>query len=297
MTWLLNSLSWVFGRLPLRTAQNLGAGIGFIAYVCSRRKQEVDFRISESLGVESSEARKIQKRMYRNLGFTVAEFLRMPHMKKEEVQELIEYHGREKIPEDEGFIALVAHTGNWELMAAATAFLDPPMHLNLLVKPIKPQSLNDWITRTRSCWGNTIHNRDGASRNVVKLLKRGENLGFILDQNARRHWGIFVDFFGKPACTYAALGQLAALTGRPIFPVLCRRDPETRKLIITVGEEVPGPKDRSEEELRRVTQTCTRRLEDFIRAYPDQWIWMHRRWKTRPLPGNPPRRDEGDKSG
>lgn len=283
MTWLLNSLSWVFGRVSLRTAQNLGAGIGWIAYVFSRRKKEVDFRISECLEVEPSEARKIQKRMYRNLGFTVGEFLRMPHMSPSEVRELIEYQGVERLPREGGFIGLVGHTGNWELMATAAAFLEPPLHLNLLVKPIKPESLNEWVNRARSCWGNTIHDRRGSSKNILKLLKRGENLGFILDQNARRHWGIFVDFFGKPACTYAALGNLAALTQKPIYPVFCQRDPESRKLTVSIGEEISGPADRSDQEVHRVTQLCTERLESFIRDYPDQWIWMHRRWKTKQL--------------
>jgi KDO2-lipid IV(A) lauroyltransferase len=285
LTWLLHSLSWIFGKLSLRGAQNAGAGIGFLAYLFSPRRREVDLRISECLGVDTSEARKIQKRMYRNLGFTVAEFLRFPYMSADEVRGLIEYEGTGRLPTDEkGFIAMVGHTGNWELMAAGTGFLDPPVHLNLLVKPIKPDSLNDWINKVRSCSGNTVHDRRGASKEIFRVLKRGENLAFVLDQNARRHWGMFVEFFGKPACTYAALAQLAARSGSPVFPVLCRRDPETRKLRVSIGQEVPGPRDRSEEELRRVTQECTYRLEEFIRAYPDQWIWMHRRWKTKALP-------------
>ena len=284
MTWLLNSLSWVFGKLPLRGAQNLGAVIGWIAFTFSTRKSEVDLRISEALEVDVSEGRKIQKRMYRNLGFTVAEFLRIPYMSGQEVTDLIRYEGLELLPPNgQGFIALVGHTANWELMAAGAAFIDPPVHLNLLVKPIKPTSLNDWINQTRAHWGNTIHDRRGASKAVLKVLKRGENLAFVLDQNARRHWGIFVDFFGKPACTYSALAQLAALSGRPIFPITCSRDPETRRLTVTIGEEVPGPVDRSADEIHRVTQECTSRLEDFIREHPDQWIWMHRRWKTKQL--------------
>lgn len=285
MTPLLNILSWIFGKLPLRGAQNLGAVIGSAVYLFSRRKKEVDLRISECLGIERSEARNIQKRMYRNLGYTVAEFLRMPYMKREEVLDLIRYEGREKLPPaDQGFIALVGHTGNWELMAAATGFLDPPVPLHMVVKSIKPAALNDWITRVRSMWGNTIHDRRGSSKQLLKLLKNNENLAFILDQNAKRNWGVFVDFFGKPACTSHGLAQLAALSGHPVFPVLCRREPDTRRLVVTVGDEIRGPENRSEEEVHRVTQDCTRSLEDFIRAYPDQWIWMHRRWRTQPQP-------------
>lgn len=284
MIWLLNSLSWVFGKLPLRIAQNLGAGIGYTAYLFSSRKNEVDVRISECLNLERSQARSIQKSMYRNLGYTVAEFLRMPHMDKDQVHDLISFERTEQFPEPEkGFIALVGHTGNWELAAASTPLLDPAIYVNLVVKPLKPASFYDWVNQVRAKWGTTIHDRRESPKKLLKLMKQGENIVFVLDQNARRHRGIFVDFFGRPACTYDTLAQFAALSGHPILPVLCRRDPETRKLIVTVGEEVPGPVDRSEEEVRRVTQACTKRLEDFIRRYPDQWIWMHRRWKTKQL--------------
>jgi KDO2-lipid IV(A) lauroyltransferase len=205
-------------------------------------------------------------------------------MTREEVTDLVRYENLERLPEEaKGILALVGHTGNWELMATSTAFLEHPVPLNIVVKPIKPESLNRWINNVRSQWGNSIHLRKGSSKNLIKLMKQGENLGFILDQNARRKWGIFVDFFGKPACTHHALAQLAALSGHRIFPVLCRRDLDTRKLIVSIGEEVPGPANRSEEEVHRVTQECTKRLEDFIRTYPDQWIWMHRRWNTKQL--------------
>lgn len=262
----------------------MGAGLGWIMYLFSTRKGEVSSRISECLKVPASEARKIQRRMYRNLGYTAGEFFRMPYMSPEEVKGLIRYENVESLPEDgKGSIFLVGHTGNWELMAAGTAFLDPPHSMHMVVKFIKPASLNAWIEKTRAIWGNTVVDRRGSSKELLRALKNGANLAFILDQNAKRNWGIFVEFFGKPACTSHGLAQMAALSGHRIFPAMCRRDPETRNLVVEIGEEVPGPKDRSEEEVLRVTQECTDRLEAFIRAYPDQWIWMHRRWKTQKI--------------
>jgi KDO2-lipid IV(A) lauroyltransferase len=112
------------------------------------------------------------------------------------------------------------------------------------------------------------------------VVKKNEPLGFMLDQNMKKNWGVFVDFFGKPASTSDGLAQLSAMSGYHIHPILCRRDPQTRKLIAEVGEQIPGPKDRSDEEILRVTAECTHKIEEFIRSYPDQWIWMHRRWKT-----------------
>ena len=221
--------------------------------------------------------------MYRNLGYTIGEFFRMPYMKKHEVEGLIRYEGAEKLPKDQGVLFLVGHTGNWELMATACPLLNPGLDFILVVKAIKPTSLNTWINTVRAQWGNRILDRRGSSKEILRVLKKGGSLAFVLDQNTKRNWGVFVDFFGKPACTSDGLAQMAALSGHQIFPVLCRRDPESRKLIVEVGDEIPGPKDRSEEEVYRVTQDCTKVMEQFVRRYPDQWIWMHRRWKTQPL--------------
>ncbi|MEX2606694.1 MAG: hypothetical protein WD708_05050 [Kiritimatiellia bacterium] len=282
MTWLLNSLSWIFGHIPLRLAHALGAGIGFKAWLFSRRKGEIRARIVECLGVDEGEANRIMRRMYRNLGYTVSEFFRMPWLSEEEVRRQLVFQGTERLPEREtGFIALVAHSGNWELSAAA-APLYGLGHFHLVVKALKPKVLNSWVNNIRSHWGNHIHDRRGSSRDLLKVVKAHEPLVFVLDQNMKRNRGIFVDFFGKPACTTDGLAQLAAISGYPIFPVFCRRKWEDRTLVVEVGEEITGPKDRSPEEIHRVTAACTQAIEAFIREHPEQWIWMHRRWRTQP---------------
>ncbi|MDA3874653.1 MAG: lysophospholipid acyltransferase family protein [Kiritimatiellae bacterium] len=283
MTWVLNSLSWLLGHLPLRAVHAVGAGIGALAWFFNRRKAEIRNRIRECLGVDADEANRIQRAMYRNLGYTAVETLRIPHMGEAEVRSRIRYLGTEMLPEKgTGFFALVAHTGSWELMATATPLLGlGPLHV--VVKTLKPSGLNTWLCKARTRWGNKIHDRRGASRELLKVLKTQEPMAFILDQNAKRNWGVFVDFFGKPACTTDGLAQLAAISGYPIFPVFCRRNREDRTLVVEVGEEIPGPADRSPEEIHRVTTACTAAIEDFVRENPEQWIWMHRRWRTQPL--------------
>ncbi|MDF3128657.1 lysophospholipid acyltransferase family protein [Kiritimatiellaeota bacterium B1221] len=279
MTLLLNSFSWVFGHIPLRLAHLLGSGVGFSAWLFNFRKKEINQRICDCLGVTWKEANGIQRRMYRNLGWTVSEFFRLPYMREAEALDLLQLQNTEQIPEDRKYIALVAHTGNWELLAASTP-LQGFGNLNIVVKTLKPPQMNTWICKARTRWGTRVHDRRGSSRNLLRVLKTGEPLGFILDQNAKNNWGVFVDFFGKPACTTDGLAQLAAISGYEIHPVFCRRDMKTRKLIAEVGEVIPGPKDRSPEEIIRVTAECTKKIEDFVRKYPDQWIWMHRRWRT-----------------
>jgi KDO2-lipid IV(A) lauroyltransferase len=279
LTLLLNILSRFFGSVPLPVALWIGRGIGRVAHVFSRRKREIRARIRESLDVDVAEARRIERGMYSNLGMTIAEFFRMERMSEEEMRSHVRFENLERLPLDCGTIAIITHTGNFELQAAASRlYISRP--LNVVVKSLRPESLNNWITRVRTHWGVRIHDRKGSFRELLKVIKRGENLAYILDQNAKRNWGVFVDFFGKPACTSDGLAQMAALSGNPIFPVFCRRLPD-HHLLVTVGEEVPGPKDRSPEEIHRVTAACTKTVEDFIRKHPDQWIWMHRRWRTK----------------
>lgn len=281
MTFFLNSLSWILGRLPLRGALALGRGFGIFMALLGRRRREVIERISDCLGVEKPEACKIRKRMYQNLGMTAVEFLRQPHMREEEVKQHIQFRGLEHVPpEGTPALALVAHTGNWELLAAASPLFYPnPLHV--VVKALKPESLNTWITACRSRWGTEIHDRRGSARDLIKILNRGDILAFILDQNAKRNWGVFVNFFGKPACTSDGLSQLAAMKSLPTYPVFCRRLPDY-SLEVSISPPLPPPADRSPEAIKAHTQKCTLEIERFIRQYPEQWIWMHRRWKTKP---------------
>ncbi len=282
MIWILRALSRLLGILPRQAVSLLGRHWGWVAWLCRRRRHEVEARIMDCLDVQQSEARRIVRGMYRNFGLTFAELLRIPHMSDEEALDRMCYDGLEAFEADPGAIAVVAHTGNWE-MQAATAGLVLQRRLNIVVKSLKPASLDEWMHAARGRWGTRVFDRRGSARDLLKVLKAGENLGFILDQNAKRNWGIFVDFFGKPACTSDGLAQLAAISGRPIFPVFCHRE-EDGRLHVEFGEQIPGPQDRSEAEIHRVTQAATLAVENFIRRYPDQWIWMHRRWRTQPLP-------------
>jgi len=273
------------GRLPLAVVLAWGRGLGrLLALLSFRRKAEVLERIQTCLGVSAPEAARIRKGMYRNLGMTVAEILRLPHQSQGELEARVRFAGMEnlRLAETDGMIALACHAGNWEYMAATTPILSG-RNLHILVKTLKPASFNDWLNQARARFGTQVLDRRGALRESLRVLRSGKVLGFMLDQNAKRDWGVFVDFFGQAACTSDGLAQIAAMTGSPIHPVFSRRMPDGSHLV-EVGPEIPGPASRDPAEILRVTQDCTRRIEEFIRAYPEQWIWMHRRWRTRPLP-------------
>ena len=280
MTPLLKSLSWIFGHLPMRVVLAAGRGLGAVSCLFARRKHEVLSRIQDCLGVDEPEARRIRRGMYENLGMTAVEVLRQPHMRDEEVRRRMHVEGGEKLPEKGPVLLLVAHTGNWELLAASAPLLSG-MPLHVVVKKLKPASLDAWMLCTRTKWGTRILDRRGSVREILRVMRDGEFLGFILDQNAKRNWGVFVDFFGKPACTSDGLSEVAARAGAPTYPVFCRRLPD-HDLLISVGDPIPAPQARSPEAIQAHTQRCTAEIEAFVRLYPEQWIWMHRRWRTQP---------------
>ena len=259
----------------------MGRAMGAVISVIAGRRREILERLQICLGVDPREAKRIRASMYRNLGMTAMEFLHMPAMTEEELRGLIRFEGLEHVPPvGTPCIGLVAHTGNWEVMAASTSFFFENPH-HVVVKALKPPALNEWVNRVRQQWGTTVHDRRGSARELIKVLRRGEILAFVLDQNAKRNWGVFVEFFGEQACTSDGLSQMAALSGANTCPVFCRRLKD-HSLLATVHPPLPPPPDRDPESIRAHTALCTREIEKFVRAHPDQWIWMHRRWRTRP---------------
>jgi len=280
LTPLIHALSWLFSSLSLPAARRCGRTLGAVLALTSSRRSEILHRIQSSLGVSLGAAKGIYRGMYRNLGMTVVEFFRLPRMTELELRGQIQFAGLEHSPPaGTPFIALVAHTGNWEWLAASTPMMTGhPM--SVVVKALKPEGLNRWVAAARSRWGTRILDRRGSARDLLKVLKAGEGLAFILDQNTKRNRGVFVDFFGEQACTSDGLSQMAALTGVDTYPVFCRRLPDDT-LLVTIQAPIAAPQ-RAPEAVREHTQRCTRTIEAFVRAHPEQWIWMHRRWKTRP---------------
>lgn len=235
--------------------------------------------------IPPAEARRILRRMYANLALNAVEMLRLQKGGANYLQSATEWAGREHLDraraEGRGVLLLSAHTGNWELGITALPALGYPA--SVVVKNIKNRGLNERIVRLRRQFGLNVLPARGAYRACLRALKRNEILGFVLDQNMTRDEGVFVEFFGRPACTTPGLAHLAAVSGAPVVPVFMERV-DSRRHRFNLSPALPPPRDRSEAALTEATQLYTRVIEDFIRAHPDQWIWIHRRWKTRPLP-------------
>ncbi|HJT86630.1 MAG TPA: lysophospholipid acyltransferase family protein [Bryobacteraceae bacterium] len=178
-----------------------------------------------------------------------------------------------------GILFATAHLGNWELSAYAYALLAQPMYV--VVRPLDNPLIDALIERRRALSGNHIILKKDFARAILKALAGNEAVGVLVDQNTSSEAGIFVDFFGIPASAGTGFTKLAAHSGAAVIPGFALWSREERRYVLRFYPAVPMTGDPA-----RDTQSLHARLEAVIREYPDQWLWIHRRWKTRP-PGQP----------
>jgi KDO2-lipid IV(A) lauroyltransferase len=230
-----------------------------------------------------AELARLADAMYRNLGMNLAESLRLDTIGPEFMERWVDTSDAARFLEvfrqGRGVVALTAHLGNFDLLCLASGIVGIP--LTIISKELKPPRLNAYWMAARSRYGLKVVPHRHSARACLRVLRDRGVLGFILDQNMKRHEGIFVDFFGRPACTSPGLAVLSSQAGSPVVPIfIVRRADGGHKVI--VQDPLEPPPDRRPETIRDATQRYTRIIEDMVRQYPDQWLWIHRRWKTRP---------------
>ena len=188
------------------------------------------------------------------------------------VEQVMATHGRA--------LLISAHLGNWELLPLAYHLSGVP--LSIVVRPLETSVLDGVMSRLRATTGATIVDKRDAARPVLQALRRGGLVGILLDQNASRREGVFVPFFGRLASTSRSAATLAVRTGTPILPLFIRRESDGRHRITVEPPITPPAGAATEEGIVELTRRCTRAIEDAIRQAPEQWLWMHARWRTRP---------------
>jgi len=178
-------------------------------------------------------------------------------------------------------VILTAHFGNWELLAYAHGLLGHP--ITLVHRPMRNRVFDEAITAVRARAGTRAIKKKAAAKEALRTLKQHGIVAIPADQNQTHAFGVFVDFFGTPACTTAGPARLAMLTGAPVYPVFLVREGESHRHRIEVWPEVEMQRSGDRDaDIRTNTQRCTAVIEALIRRYPEQWIWFHKRWKTRP---------------
>jgi len=227
---------------------------------------------------------KIARGVYRNMGLVAAEFFDIPGLTRENIGEIVEAEGlehcRKALEKGKGVLMFGAHFGNWELMAVAASFLIRPS--TAIYRPLDSAFLEKLVLKVRTATGNTLLDKNRAMRPMLRSLQRNEIVGVMLDQNVDVYEGVFVDFFGRPACTTDGFAILALHTGAPVLSGYMARLPDGRyRFIIGPEMEVIDTGDRRADIVAN-TQRFTAEIEKMVRQYPDQWFWVHQRWKTKP---------------
>lgn len=279
--------------LPRSWARALGAGLARLLYAWQRRWRRVaEFNLRLAFPEKSAAERDaILRAAFRQWGWLLAEFARFPRHNAHSIEEVIAYDGLENYLEasrrGKGVLYLTAHVGAWELSSFSHSLHGHP--LSYVNRPLDNPLLDALVNRYRALGGNRSIDRRNAARAVFEVLRRGGDVGILMDQNTILEDGcLFVDFFGTPAATTAGLARIALRTDAAVVPVFVLWDAEARRYRLRFDPAVrlsrTGDADRDAVEN---TARFTRIIEDCIRRYPDQWLWIHRRWGTRP-PGEPP---------
>jgi len=217
--------------------------------------------------------------VFRSLGRLLVAFSRFPAIGKHNVHEWIRYEGFEHFTDamarGKGVLFATAHLGNWELSAFAHALLARPMQV--VVRPLDNSLIDRFVELRRSLSGNTLIGKRDFARPILQALRQNQAVGILVDQNASADTGVFVPFFGVPACVNVSFAKLAAHSGAVVIPGFAVWSETERKYLLRFYPEVPITGDPA-----RDTAAIQSAVETAIKQYPDQWLWIHRRWKTRP---------------
>lgn len=285
---LLRGIAALAALLQARAVLAIGrAGGGLVWALDARRRHvaEENLRRAFAPTLDASACRRLARRTFERFGEAIAELLLFPRIARSRPEEWAEVHGlehlRAALAEGDGALVTSGHFGNWELVALLQGRLGFPMAL--VARPLDNPWLECWLARLRSLSGNRVVPKRRALREVLPALGRGEPVALVVDQNARGEGGLFVEFFGRPASTSAALGLLALKRGSPIVPVFSFPIGGGRHRI-EYEEPIRPRRDAPDRraEVERLTREATARLEARVRRHPELWLWMHERWRTRP---------------
>jgi KDO2-lipid IV(A) lauroyltransferase len=275
----------LFGMIPLNVRRTIFRALFLLFYHLSSKHRIIILHNLICAYPEKSltEIIKIAKNVYINLGTVAAEFFEIPSLTRENMSDWVTFEGLENytnaLAKQKGILFYTGHFGNWELLAACFGLQN--MHVSIIYRALDNQILEDFVAWFRRYTGHKVIPKGGASQKIIELLKKNEMIGVLIDQNVSWREGVFVDFFGRPASTTKRFADLALRTGAPVVSAFIIRQADGKYRIV-VNEEVEITRtDDYEKDLFDNTQRFTRIIEDVVRRYPDQYFWIHQRWKTK----------------
>jgi KDO2-lipid IV(A) lauroyltransferase len=272
--------------LPRRSLLALGATAGAIVGRIDRRRTAIARQnLEDAYGDElpEDERERIVRACWRHFGRMALDAIAFPALTPEATQSILRVEGldraREALAQGRGLLVFSAHFGQWEAGIAAMRRLGVP--LSVIVRPLDNPALDRRMMELRGQAGVSAIPKRSAMRESLRALADGHGVVMLIDQDAR-HAGVFVPYFGRPASTTPALALLALRTKAPILPVATMLSPDgTIAVHVEPPVEIQPSGDR-DADVVRVTAACTAIVERWVRSKPEQWLWMHRRWKSQP---------------
>lgn len=273
--------------LPASLAYSVGEGLAALLYRFDHKHRLIaheNLRRAFNGQLSPLEIAELARSTFINLGRTVVETCRILRINQENFRQFIRIEGYEHFQQakrrGKGIIYITAHLGSWELLPLASALMGEP--LSIVTRPLDNPYLDRAINRLRTAWGTKVLTKKLVMPALVQALLRGESVGILMDQNITWKEGVFVDFFGMPACTALAPALLALRTDATVLPAAIVRYGRDRHTIL-VEKEIPLIRTgHLRADVVANTASFTRAIEALVRREPAQWLWVHRRWKTQP---------------
>ncbi len=290
-TYLEYFFAWIIfqalGLLPRSAAIAVGKGIAaIIRRIIPRLRRHAQANLQLAFPeLDTTEREKIEKGTFQNLGRALAETANFPKLNRQNIEKIVEYEGLENyhsaVAQGRGVILLTGHLGAWELSVFAHSIYGFPM--SFLARRVDNPLVENLAETSRSRFGNRSIDKKGSLREVLKTLKSGGVVGILADLNSAREEGVFIDFFGIKACATAGVATLALRTGAVVLPgyLIWDEAKKTHRLCFEPALETITTGNQKEDVILN-TQQYANVLEKVIRRHPDQWLWIHRRWRTRP---------------
>ncbi len=276
---MLRLISWLACRLSPAGVITLGRSVGWLLWSLVRIRRKVALgNIHAALHLPLEECRQLGRRVYNHLGATAIEFLRLRILTPKRAKEILGVENLARLQKlresGNGVLILSAHLGNWDLLACSAGLCGLPV--KVITRSIKRSWLNRyWMEERRRC-GVELLPAQGSALAIRKALRENEIVAFVLDQHQPS--GLAVDFFGRPAATATSLARLARATGAPVVPAFLMRDGLQHRLHLL--EPMPQAAGESRENaVAEATAAYTHVIETYVRRFPEQWFWVHRRWK------------------
>jgi KDO2-lipid IV(A) lauroyltransferase len=289
--WIQYAAAWTLiktlGVLPRGMARSMAAvGVRLLLLALPKLKKTAEFNLRLAFPEwTDAQRRSTLKKMTRNLGWMAAEFARMPSYTKENIDSVVILDGHENFlaghSRGKGVLYLTGHIGAWELSSFAHALYGFPLHY--MARPLDNKPLDAMVNEYRGLSGNKPIFKNESARVMLRILKEAGTVGILADQNTMPGEGVFVDFFGTPACTTTGIARVALHTDAAVVPGYVYWDENLRKYRLRFEPPVELVRTGdAERDIAENTQRFAKVIEEIVRKYPEQWVWIHARWKARP---------------